>query len=126
MKLKVREYLVIAFIIVGILCLVFERKFDPTYYTVTGIGDGYVEDIELDVKAYKKKNGDIRVVSIDIRHHDTNFIADPAFSHLTEQIFSQQKHSLDVVAGATSSSLGFIEAYDDALEQIIYLSKEQK
>ena len=64
--LGIREWLVIAFISIGLLAFVFEDKFKPKIYEAEGTGIGYAGDITLKVKAYKKKDKSLRVTEIQV------------------------------------------------------------
>ena len=72
--LGIREWLVIAFISIGLLAFVFEDKFKPKIYEAEGTGIGYAGDITLKVKAYKKKDKSLRVTEIQVIHEDTDVI----------------------------------------------------
>ena len=53
--LGIREWLVIAFISIGLLAFVFEDKFKPKIYEAEGTGIGYAGDITLKVKLTRKR-----------------------------------------------------------------------
>ena len=67
-----REWLVIIFITLGLAAFVFEDYFKPKIYEAEGVGIGYIGDITLKVKAYKKKDKTIRVTEIEVGHGDTD------------------------------------------------------
>ena len=56
----IREWLVIAFISIGLLAFAFEDKFKPKIYEAEGTGIGYNGDITLKVKASLKPS-DVKV-----------------------------------------------------------------
>ena len=115
----VREWLVIAFISVGLLAFAFEDKFKPKIYEAEATGIGYTGDITLKVKAYKKKDKSLRVTDIQIEHAETDAIGGLALQKLVDDIKAKQRHDeIDIVAGATFSSEGFIEAFTAAIEDI--------
>ena len=117
--LGIREWLVIAFISIGLLAFVFEDKFKPKIYEAEGTGIGYAGDITLKVKAYKKKDKSLRVTDIEVEHADTDVIGGVALQKLVDDIKARQRHDeIDMVAGATFSSEGFIEAFSEAIENI--------
>lgn len=117
--IKLREIFVVIFIVLGVLAFLFEKQFEPKYYFANAAAEGYNDDISVEVKAYKKKNGDIRFVTINYRHSDTDEIAVPAISSMIGQIMSLQNLDLvDTVAGATFSTEGFLQAVKDTEEQI--------
>lgn len=115
----IREWLVIAFISVGLLAFAFEDKFKPKIYEAEATGIGYTGDITLKVKAYKKKDKSLRVTDIQIEHAETDAIGGLALQKLVDDIKARQRHDdIDIVAGATFSSEGFIEAFTAAIEDI--------
>lgn len=117
--LGIREWLVIAFVSIGLLAFVFEDKFKPKIYEAEGTGIGYADDITLKVKAYKKKDKSLRVTDIEVEHGDTDVIGGVALQKLVDDVKARQKHDdIDIVAGATFSSEGFIEAFTAAIEDI--------
>ena len=117
--LGIREWLVIVFISIGLLAFAFEDKFKPKIYEAEGTGIGYAGDITLKVKAYKKKDKTIRVTDIEVEHADTDVIGGVALQKLVDDIKARQRHDeIDMVAGATFSSEGFIEAFSEAIENI--------
>ena len=117
--LGIREWLVIAFISIGLLAFVFEDKFKPKIYEAEGTGIGYAGDITLKVKAYKKKDKTIRVTEIEVEHGDTDEIGGVALQKLVDDVKARQRFDdIDMVAGATFSSEGFKEALDTAIEDI--------
>ena len=114
-----REWLVIIFIILGLAAFVFEDYFKPKIYEAEGVGIGYIGDITLKVKAYKKKDKTIRVTEIEVEHGDTDEIGGVAFQKLVDDIKAKQRFdAIDLVAGATFSSEGFKEALDIAIDDI--------
>ena len=119
--LGIREWLVIAFISIGLLAFAFEDKFKPKIYEAeaTGIGYNPEMDITLKVKAYKKKDKSLRVTEIQVKHAETDVIGGLALQKLVDDVKARQRHDdIDIVAGATFSSEGFIEAFTAAIEDI--------
>lgn len=116
--LKFKEYLVIVFITLGLIAFALEEKFKPTILEASGSDEGFNGDITVNIKAYKKSNGDIRITEIDVEHNDTEAIAGPAVAKLTETVLNTQKFDLDIIAGATYTSEGFIIALDEALSKL--------
>ena len=115
----IREWLVIAFIILGLTAFVFEDIFKPKIYQAEGTGIGYNDDITLKVSAYKKKDKTIRVTNIEVEHADTDEIGGVAVQKLVDDIKARQKlEDFDFVAGATFTSEGFKEALDIAIDDI--------
>ena len=114
-----REWLVIIFIILGLAAFVFEDYFKPKIYEAEGVGIGYIGDITLKVKAYKKKDKTIRVTEIEVGHGDTDEIGGVALQKLVDEVKAKQRFDdIDMVTGATFSSEGFKEALDTAIEDI--------
>ena len=115
----IREWLVIAFISIGLLAFAFEDKFKPKIYEAEGTGIGYAGDITLKVKAYKKKDKSLRVTEIQVEHGDTDVIGGVCCTKLVEDIKAKQRfEDFDFVAGATFTSEGFKEAFTAAIEDI--------
>ncbi len=77
----------------------------------TGAGEGYQDDIEVEVTVEAGEIVDIQVIS----HDESEDIAEPAFEELKERIIAQQNIDVDLVTGATFSSEGYIKAVEDAL-----------
>lgn len=81
---------------------------------IEGIGDGYLDDVIVEVE----KTGD-KITNIWVTYHgDTESIANPAFEELVAAVLDKQNTDVDMVAGATWSSEGFVEAVENALESI--------
>ena len=115
----IREWLVIAFISIGLLAFAFEDKFKPKIYEAEGTGIGYNDDITLKVSAYKKSDKTIRVTNIEVKHADTDEIGGVCCTKLVEEIKAKQRfEDFDFVAGATSTSAGFRRAIRNAVKDI--------
>ena len=115
----IREWLVIAFISIGLLAFAFEDKFKPKIYEAEGTGIDYNGDITLKVSAYKKSDKTIRVTNIEVKHADTDEIGGVCCTKLVEDIKAKQRfEDFDFVAGATFTSEGFKEAFTAAIEDI--------
>ena len=114
-----REWLVIVFIVLGLVAFAFEDIFKPKIYYAEGTGIGYNDDITLKVSAYKKKDKTIRVTNIEVEHADTDEIGGVAVQKLVDDIKARQKfEDFAFVAGATFPSEGFKEAVDMAIDDI--------
>ena len=87
----IREWLVIAFISIGLLAFAFEDKFKPKIYEAEGTGIGYNGDITLKVSAYKKSDKTIRVTNIEVKHADTDEIGGVCCTKLVEDIKAKQR-----------------------------------
>ena len=79
--------------------------------TYTGIGDGYNDQIEIEIEIIDGQIAEIRV----LEHSDTPDISEPAFEELRELVIDRQTTSVDHVTGATYSSDGYLQAIEDAL-----------
>lgn len=113
---KIRKYCVIGFIIVGLACIFVEKANGPKLYT--GIGDGFDSEITVEIMAKKNSKGELRISDIKYTHGDTEAIAGPALDELVTKVKNTQSIDVDVVAGATYSSEGFIQALNDACSKI--------
>ena len=105
----------IGFIIVGLACIFVEKANGPKLYT--GVGDGFDSEITVEIMAKKNSKGELRISDIKYTHGDTEAIAGPALNELTK-VKNTQSIDVDVVAGATYSSEGFIQALEDACSKI--------
>lgn len=113
---KIRKYCVIGFIIVGLACIFVEKANGPKLYT--GVGDGFDSEITVEIMAKKNSKGELRISDIKYTHGDTEAIAEPALDELVTKVKNTQSIDVDVVAGATYSSEGFIQALNDACSKI--------
>ncbi len=113
---KIRKYCVIGFIIVGLACIFVEKANGPKLYT--GVGDGFDSEITVEIMAKKNSKRELRISDIKYTHGDTEAIAGPALNELATKVKNTQSIDVDVVAGATYSSEGFIQALEDACSKI--------
>ena len=114
---KIRKICVVTFIIVGLACIFVEKAGAPKEYT--GVGDGFNDEISVTILAKKNSKGEVRISDIKYTHDDTPAIADPAIGQLITQLkATQDVKKLDVVAGASYSSEGFISAVEDAISKV--------
>lgn len=79
--------------------------------TTMGRGDGYLGEIVVKVEREGETITSIQVTD----HSDSPRIANKAFANLTKSILETQSVDVDIVAGATYSSKGFLKAVEDAL-----------
>lgn len=114
---NIRKYSVITFLTLGILAAGMESfKTLPKY---TGKGDGFYDDILVEISAERNRKGEIRVKEIAVTHKDTEAIANPAIENLKQQLLEKQApDKLDMVAGATFTSEGVIMAIEDAFGKV--------
>lgn len=114
---KIRKICVSTFIIVGLACIFLEKANSPKEYT--GVGDGFNGDIKVTMLAKKNSEGEVRISDIKYSHEDTPALADPAIDQLITKLkATQDPAKLDIIAGATYSSEGFIMAVEDAVSKV--------
>ncbi|SHJ41393.1 FMN-binding domain-containing protein [Geosporobacter subterraneus DSM 17957] len=80
--------------------------------TYKGSGEGNEGPVKVQVTVVNGYLDQIIVLS----HEDTENLAQNAFKHLSKVMIEQQSTDVDVVAGATASSQGFIHAVKNALK----------
>lgn len=102
--------------LVGLLVLmltVFSPPIVQGQEVYEGVGQGLNGEITLEITM----DGD-QLTSIEvIDHQESPSISDPAFDRTPQAIIDQQSLEVDTVAGATYTSLGIIEAVEDALNK---------
>ncbi|NLA13212.1 MAG: FMN-binding protein, partial [Tissierellia bacterium] len=81
--------------------------------TYTGKGAGINGEIQVEVTVTENEITDIKVVS----HNETPGVSDLAISDIPANIVKHQSLGIDIIAGATGSSRGILEAVANALEQ---------
>ena len=114
---KIRKISVIALIVVGFACICVEKAKEPKEYT--GVGEGLYDKINVRILAKRNSKGEVRISDVKYTHGDTPEIADPAIGQLITRLKSTQDISkLDIVAGASYSSEGFITAIEDAISKV--------
>jgi uncharacterized protein with FMN-binding domain len=86
---------------------------NPLYQagTYKGSGDGYFGLITVAVTVTENAVTEVEVLS----HAETDGIGTAAFEELSQTILYTNSPDIDVIAGATGSSEGFIAAVNDAL-----------
>lgn len=107
---KIRQIGVISFIVLGLIALGYEKLNAPKIYK--GVGEGFADEIVVEVAAKKDSNGNMKVYDLKVKHGDTPEVANPAIEKITEQLKTTGK--ADVVSGATYTSEGVIEAVKNA------------
>lgn len=80
--------------------------------TYKGSGEGNEGPVKVQVTVV---NGNLDQIIV-LSHEDTENLAQNAFKHLSKVMIEQQSTDVDVVAGATASSQGFIHAVKNALK----------
>lgn len=114
-KERLRKKGVIGFIALGLILLVIDMN-KPAPKVIEGSGVGFNNDINVKLTVIEKKNS-IKVIDIQVNHEDTAVIADPAIEKMKTQFLkSQDCNEIDVCAGATYTSKGFIEAVQNCME----------
>lgn len=114
---KIRKICVIVFIVAGLAAMVVEKLNAPKVYQ--GKGDGFADVIIVDVAAKKDSNGNIKVYDVQVKHSDTEAIANPALDQLKSKLKEvNDPNKLDLVSGASYTSQGFIDAAQDALSKV--------
>ena len=110
------QYISMALVIAAAISIVLLQRNAPKVYE--GIGEGFENEIRVKVTAYRNRENEIRITDIQVEHEDTPEVGGMAISSLTEKIKSMQTLDVDVVAGASSSSQGFLDAIRDAVKKI--------
>ena len=83
--------------------------------TVTGSGQGYAGEVIVEVTL----EGDTITAIEVVESGDTPGLSDGAFDAVIEEVIENQSiEGVDVVAGATGSSEGLLEAIADALSNV--------
>jgi fumarate reductase flavoprotein subunit len=81
--------------------------------TYTGYGIGQRGEIAVSVEVDSRN-----IVSIEIiRTREDPFVGRPAMEALSDTVLEENTTGIDIVSGATMSSLGFLEAMEDALSK---------
>lgn len=76
-----------------------------------GTADGYSQNLKVQVEISDGKISDIEIVS----HNETPGFYEKAFESVPDAIIKKQSTAVDTVSGATYSSLGIINAVNNAL-----------
>ena len=91
--------------------------------TYSGSAHGHNDLIKVEVDLEDGNIRDIRVVS----HNETKVLTDPVFEDLLDQIIEKNSLNIDMVAGATITSMGLSNAIKNALaESGLDLSKGER
>ena len=78
-----------------------------------GSASGYAQGLTVQVKISSGKISNIEIIS----HNETTGFYENAFEIIPSDIIQKQSTDVDTVSGATYSSLGIINAVNDALNQ---------
>lgn len=90
--------------------------------TYEGVGEGHGGEIRVLVSVSSDRIESIKV----IESSETAMLGDAAFKEISEAIIAANSTKVDVVAGASKSSEGFVTAVDDALAKagIVLVAKK--
>lgn len=110
------KYGSIVLIIAAFASMIFLKMNAPKTYE--GKGEGFDSEIAVLVTAYRNGKNEIRITDIQVEHGDTDAIAGPAIPVLIERIKSKQNLDIELVAGASYTSGGIIEAVGDAISKV--------
>lgn len=80
--------------------------------TYEGVGQGRNGDIVTEVTV---ENGQITNVEV-IESSETENLAEPVYTNLGDEIVASNSTEVDAVTGSTKTSVGYLEAINDALE----------
>jgi uncharacterized protein with FMN-binding domain len=89
--------------------------------TFTGVGEGFVENIKVEVT---KQGDEITAVEV-LEHNETDGIGTPAIEQIPAAIVEANSTDVDLVAGATYTSEGLIYAVNNALDPENYPAPEE-
>lgn len=97
----------ITFLIIGMSTIALGKQ-----VKTSGKGFGFKDYVEVEVTS---ENG--RILGIVVTDHgDTEKYAKGAFKNMTKSIIKAQSTDVDLIAGATGSSMGIKLAVEDALK----------
>lgn len=108
---KIRTYLVVIFIVIGIVIGGLEKAKENSM--ILGSGEGFNDDIVLKIGFDKDLIDSIKVVS----HSETPGISDEAFNELIPSIIEAQNINVDDISGATYTSVAIKKAIEDAAKK---------
>jgi uncharacterized protein with FMN-binding domain len=95
-------------------------KYEYKEGSFTGIGEGFVDNIEVQVIFKKDETGKIRIVEVNILKSDeVTKYWEPVKEKIINEIIERQTLDVDTVTGATESSKGLLEAIKDARKKAI-------
>lgn len=115
-KEKIGKIGIILLMIAGVVLFFMEKMNPPKVYE--GTGDGYEGQIISRMTMVKNSKGEVIIKSIDVEHDETDSIGGKAIETLKGKLIDKPfKNQLDIVAGATYTSQGFIQGVDDGVNQ---------
>lgn len=110
------KYASIILIIAAFASMAYLRMNTPKVYE--GVGEGFEGEIKVQVTAYRNGKNEIRITDIQVEHGDTDAIAGPAIPALVERIKNKQNLEVELVAGASYTSGGVLEAVANAISKV--------
>lgn len=110
------KYISIFLIIATFVSMAYLRMNAPKVYE--GVGEGFEGTLNVKVTAYRNGKNEIRITDIQVEHGDTDAIAGPAIAVLVERIKQKQNLEVELVAGASYTSGGILEAVANAISKI--------
>ena len=111
-------FLSFALFILGCQSFVQERSYEPGIYH--GTGYGYRGPIYVRLQISAAGIEDIVITG----HREGSYPGAAAMEELLEELLETGSIDVDVVSGATFSSLGFLEAVEDALGQALFQAQK--
>ncbi len=93
-------------------------EYDDGSYT--GIGEGYNDDVEVEITI---EDGEITDMEL-VEHDDTDDIMEDAWDEMPDRMINEQSTDVDTVSDATGSSEGIMEAVEQALDEAAELPEE--
>jgi len=116
--IEIKTYLLIPLLLCSLsalilACLVLPpvREADYASGVYEGTGSGYKGPIHVRIQVSANGIEDIAIIG----HQESNFPGLSAMEELLEKVLETGETDLDVIAGATYSSKGFLQAVEDAL-----------
>ena len=88
-----------------------DNNFLPAANQFVGTGDGAGGSITVVIEV----DNNI-VTNIHVEHSDTPDFANPAIETMIADVISNQTKQIDIVTGATATSLGFLQALQQAFD----------
>lgn len=110
---------VVSIMLIFTLAACTEEVVEPE--TFTGIGEGFVDNITVEVTM---QGDEITAVEV-LEHNETDGIATPAIEQIPEAIVEDNTTDVDLVSGATYTSEGIIYAVNNALDPENYPEPEE-
>ena len=110
------QYLSILLIVCAFASAIFMNTNTEEVYE--GTAKGFHGDIHVQVAAHRNDENAIEITDIQVKHEDTPDIGGVAISDLVEKVKAEQSVEVEMVAGASYSSQGFLEAVKEAVAKV--------